>query len=393
MERKDLESNIRKYKYIRLFGYFLFMMPIITVFWQENGLDLRQIFILQAIYAAVILVTQIPTGHFADVYGRKLSIVMGGAAILLATVGYSISYGFIGFMIAEVLWGAGMSFISGADTALVYDTLAELKRKDDYKKIEGQAQFFSNITGGVAAILGGFIATMGLRAAVYATIIPYTAVFFIALSLKEPKRHAKIHEKGHIFHIYKIMRFALHRNKTIKWIILYSSIILSMLMIAFWFYQPYMQMIKVPLAYFGIIYAFGNLISAISSRYAYLFERKIGIKWALISLPLICVAAFFLMGKAIFAFSFMFIFIFPFVGGVRLPIVNDAINRIVWPEKRATVLSISGMVERLFFVILSPFIGWFADVYTMPQALMLSGVIVLVGGTITLIMLWRHKVL
>lgn len=388
----DLKSNIKKYSYFQILKFFIIFIPVIVLFWQENGLDLRQIFILHAIYAIIILVMEVPSGFFADVYGRKASLVLGSLGILIAATVYAFSYGFIGFIFGEILWGMGASFISGADTALIYDTLVDLKRKKDYKKVEGHAHFLGRISEAVAAVLAGFIALISLRHVMYATVIPFVFLFFIALRIKEPKRHVKIHEKGYLHHIYRIMMFALHKNKTIKWLIMYSAIINAMLVIGFWFYQPYFKLVGIPVVYFGIIFAGINIFSGICLKYSYVYEKKVGLKYALISFPIMCALAFFLLGKLVFVFSIIFVLLFQFARATKFLIINDTINKIVLSGKRATVLSLNNMVQRLLFVIISPFIGWFADVYTIPTALMLSGVIVLVGGGVTLIMLGVHKV-
>lgn len=57
---------------------------------------------------------EIPTGIVADVYSRKLSIVIG---VVLAGLGF-ISEGSISssifVLVAQILWGLGLTFISGS---------------------------------------------------------------------------------------------------------------------------------------------------------------------------------------------------------------------------------------------------------------------------------------
>ena len=52
---------------------------------------------------------------------------------------YSAAQGFVAFLIAELTIGVGSSFISGADTAMVYDTLVQLQQSDAFQRIEGGA--------------------------------------------------------------------------------------------------------------------------------------------------------------------------------------------------------------------------------------------------------------
>ena len=46
-------------------------MPIIVIFFKENGLSLTQIMILQSVYSLTVALTEIPSGYFADFFGRK----------------------------------------------------------------------------------------------------------------------------------------------------------------------------------------------------------------------------------------------------------------------------------------------------------------------------------
>ena len=49
---------------------------------------------------------------------------------------YCLASGFYGFLLAEITLGLGSSFLSGADTALLYDTLLDEGRVDENKKIQ-----------------------------------------------------------------------------------------------------------------------------------------------------------------------------------------------------------------------------------------------------------------
>ena len=113
-------------------------MPIVVLFYQDNGLSMSQIFILQAIYSISIVALEIPSGYFADALGRKNTIVAGAILGFLGFLIYSFSIGFIGFVLAQIVLGFGQSMISGADSAILYDSLVDSKKENDYLKHEGR---------------------------------------------------------------------------------------------------------------------------------------------------------------------------------------------------------------------------------------------------------------
>jgi MFS family permease len=76
MKMKERKLNIKKYYRFEISSMVLFATPIIVLFWQDNGLSMAQIMILQSIYSILVVVLEIPTGYIADIYGRKKSLII-----------------------------------------------------------------------------------------------------------------------------------------------------------------------------------------------------------------------------------------------------------------------------------------------------------------------------
>ena len=117
---------------------------------------------------------EIPTGIVADVYSRKLSIVIGG---VLTGVGFilegSIS-SFVFVLVAQIVWGLGSTFISGSLEAWIAE---EEKNKDlDEIYIKG-AQ-----AGQIGAFIGIVLSTVIANFSVRLPII-VSGVLFIILAL------------------------------------------------------------------------------------------------------------------------------------------------------------------------------------------------------------------
>ena len=75
------------------------------LFYQDNGLNMQDIFTLKAIYSVAIVAMEIPSGYMADVWGRRNTLLLGG---ILASTGfalYSFSEGFWAFALAEIVLG------------------------------------------------------------------------------------------------------------------------------------------------------------------------------------------------------------------------------------------------------------------------------------------------
>ena len=95
----NLHPNIIRLYLIKIAKWFMLYMPYVVPFYTENGLDIQQVMILQAVYSISIVALEIPSGYFADVIGRRRTLILG---TILGAAGFSIysfSYGFLGFLL------------------------------------------------------------------------------------------------------------------------------------------------------------------------------------------------------------------------------------------------------------------------------------------------------
>lgn len=393
MNVKKIEGNIWKLYIFQILCGLYFSVPVMVLFWQENGLSLTEIMILQSLFSIFVVLLEVPTGYFADIFGRKKSLIFASFFSFFGFLFYSLGYGFYQFLIAETLLAFALSLISGADSAMLYDTLKDLKKENLYKKIWGNILSYGFISIAFASVVGGFVGKIDLRWTIYLTLpfmfflIPFSFLF------KEPKRHKLIFKKGYIVDIFRIIKAVVLNNKRLKWLIIYSGVLLGFNGAGLWLYQPYFQVSGLDVVYFGIIFALFNIVAAISSKYAHRIENIVGQKFSLVSLILITGISYLLMSNFVYLFSFSFIFLHQFVRGFSTPVIEDYINKLTSSEIRATVLSVQNMSRRFFYAAIIPIIGWIADVYSLLQALTILGITTLVIGIFMILMLRKVRVI
>ncbi len=238
---RALRANLWKLYLIQTCRWFLLLMPVLVLFYQENGLDLQDVFIVQAFFSVCIIVFEVPSGYFADRLGRRQSMLIG-------TISAAIGFGFYAFsdtlpeiLCAQFFIAIGGSFISGSDTALLYDTLIELKQADQYQRIAGRLGSIGNFSEGIAGLLGGLLALLSLRTPLYYQAALMLVAIPLAWSLTEPERHTGERGESTFKAILAIVRYALHGHAEIKWLILYSSLVGNSTLTIVWLVQPYLQ--------------------------------------------------------------------------------------------------------------------------------------------------------
>lgn len=391
--KEKLERNIWKFHAYNIIGGFMLFLPVIVLFWQENGLSLTQIMTLQSLFSISTIILEIPTGYLADVYGRKKTLLLASFTVVAAIIMYSISHGFYGFLAAELVWGVSIALMSGADSAFLYDTLKELGREKEYKKLWGMKTFYGFIAMTIASIIGGFIGNYSFRWTFYAMIPIIALLIPLTLSFKEPRVHKPIVNEGYARDLINIMKNNVWNNKKVFWMTAYSCFVIGFNWSAWALFQPYMKETGVKIIYFGIIYAGFGLFAALASKYAHDIEESIGERYTLILMALLVPIGLLLMGKIIFLYSFIFILAQQFVWGFSEPIISDYLNKLTPSNVRATVLSIKNMILRIFYAILLPIVGWISDAYSITQALTVLGITSLISGVTVLVILHKKRVI
>ena len=367
----------------------MLFMPIVVLFYEENGLELRHVFILQAIYSVSIVALEIPSGYLADAWGRKYTLVLGSILGFFGFLTYSFSNGFTGFLIAEIILGIGQSLISGADSALLYDSLLETGKKDDYIKYEGRLVSLGNFAEAFAGILGGLLAALSLRYPYYAQTFVSAIAIPASIMLYEPQTH-KILIKMSFNHIMQIVKYSLYGNKELMWNIIFSSVIGAATLTMAWFVQPYLKLVALPLSMFGIMWTLLNLTVGFSSMYAHKIEFYYKQKKTIIGIAILIPLGFIVLSSINAFWGISILFLFYIIRGIATPVLKDYINRLCDSDVRATVLSVRNFVIRIFFAIIGPLGGWYSDKYTLQDAILLSGFIFLVLAILTLMILIKN---
>ena len=372
----NVHSNIWKLYVIKGLKWFMIVMPIVVLFFQENGLNLKEVMILQGIYSFMVAAMEIPSGYLADVFGRKNTLLTGAIFCFFGFLIISLSFSFWYFIIGEIILGVGSSFISGADSAILYDSLAESKKEDEYTKVEGVSYGIGNFSEAVAGICGGLLAEISLRLTWEVQVVVASLIIPFTFLLAEPKVHQKNKLPKSFKAIWKVVRFCLVQNKILKWLIIISSSIGFATLSLAWFAQPYFKSIDMPLKYFGFSWAILNLLTGISSINAYRLQRLLSKNRILIFISLSISISIFLLSKSTAILGLILITTVYIVRGLATPVMRTYINELTPSNMRATVLSIRSFCIRVTFAVIAPLMGWIADIYTLFQSFLFLGIIV-----------------
>jgi DHA3 family tetracycline resistance protein-like MFS transporter len=106
---------------------FFSMMFVTTSLYEATvaGLTPLQLVLVGTTLEVAAFVFEIPTGVVADVYSRRLSIIIGYFLMGLGFLIEGFFPAFIPILLAQVIWGLGYTFTSGATQAWISDEVGE----------------------------------------------------------------------------------------------------------------------------------------------------------------------------------------------------------------------------------------------------------------------------
>ena len=121
------------------------------------GLNALQLVLVGTALELTTFLCEVPTGIVADLYSRKLSIIIGH---LLIGLGFLVSvvpdFGII--LLAQVIWGLGWTFTSGATSAWITDEIGE----DNVGPVFMRAAQAGSLGGLLGVLVGTALVGFGL---------------------------------------------------------------------------------------------------------------------------------------------------------------------------------------------------------------------------------------
>lgn len=364
-----LQSNPVKIYILAFFQVFLVILPIAVPFFQSKGLSMQEVFMLQAIFGAVIALSEIPSGYLADLWSRKNALLLGA---ILCGVGHTlllVAQDFWTLVAFEIFLGMGTSLLSGADIAVLYDTKTALGHSPaSHNRGIGNLFFMRTLSEAASAVLCSLLLIWSMQHVVFMQAFVGWIPFVVALTIFEPPVESPL-GRNHLHNFRQVARVMLFENKVMR---------LTVLALAFWslttFYivwllQKYWENIGIALLWFGYLWAGYAVISGIAGRFSDRAERVLGAPTLMLligALPLLGAVGM-VWSDALLSLAFATCF---FVArGLGLVTLRSALNSRIHSSYRATANSLASFAFRGGFVITGPILGYVLDFWGMEMAL------------------------
>lgn len=343
---------------------FMVIMPVFVPLMQSYGLTMQETMLLQSIFAGVSLVMELPSGYIADVFGRKTTLTIG---YILAGAGFTQviwADTFLELAIFEVTLGFAMSFISGSDTALAFESEKALGEDGSHSAI-ARTHSWMNFGEGAAAFAAFILVKYDFKALLWAQAIAGWVPFALSFGLVEAPRIASKGKKSMIAALFIVRRSPIVIAVTVVFVIT-----MSMTYLVAWLNQSLWQSVNISVEYFGLLWGLFALTVGLSARLSTRLPEHIGPMNAFAWLGLLLLVGYLaLSSQTLWAIVFGGLLICVF-RGIAAPKMKVKINKAIDNEYRATINSLVGASFRIATLFLGPVMGWVVDAYSAQIAAM-----------------------
>lgn len=350
-----------------------------------HGMNLMQIGILEGIYHLTGILFEIPSGAIADLLGRKRSLLVGRILMAVSCIIMLFSTTFTGFAISFVLQSLSGNFNSGAEEALVYDSLKLIAKENTYPAISGRINMLIEVSQSIATVAGGILAEYSFGFCYFVCVIIAILSIIPALCMTEPplqdSHDLDVAPKTTIYDTvcrhFRESRDVLKDNPRIFSVIVFYSTVFAAFTLLFFYSQQYFIDLGLNKIELSIVMLFAGIAACLgallNTKLYQIFHEKIALIGALTIA--VCIIAFGLKNLYI---AFGALLVSDFFNSALYPIQSDTLNRLIPSEKRATLLSVNSMFFSIFMILMFPLVGAIADVVGLAVSFIIIGIFVLV---------------
>ena len=357
-----LRRNVRLLYVLAIVSGPLPFLPVWVIYLTDlRGLTLAQVGLLEAFFWGVAIVSEVPTGAFADRFGRRLTMVAAMAVQAAALALFGLAATFPLLLASYVLWAVGIALHSGNHHAYVYEALAAGGRERGFTELIGRLMAVETGAIMVGSVFGAALAaTTTLQLPILLSAATFAAAVPIALAMQEPPRpSARVASLGYVRTLVDAGG-ALRRDPALSFMLLLSASFAIAGAGGLLLQQPFLQRHGVPIAAFGLLLAPIQLAGILGSLAAHRIPGRAFVlaQGALFVVPGVAVA---LMGVVDHVGAFAAFAVFSLAIHIRTPIAVNYLNRRTRSEVRATVLSVEQLGRSLVFALLLPLVGLLAE--------------------------------
>lgn len=383
-----LRRNIALYYgYIFLMQSGLWLGIWIKYLIDGRGLELKWILAMDMPFWLAVAVMQAPFGALADHIGRRRILALGAGLYALTILGFGFTTNYWMLFADYMLWALAMSAFSGADQALLFDSMKAAGRQSEFQHVLGRG-YAVQLTAALIGITGGgFFAEMTSLAFTVqvSALFPLLAAGAALLMAEAPLERT---ERAYWRSLGGGFSFA-WRHPQVRYTLLVGAVLMTGTFGPVVLIQPFLLNHNVETALFGLIQAPIRVVSVVSALSAGYVAMRVA-RTPLVTAGCAAVILSYLGLAAVDSTGAFAFFAAPAIAqAIVQPAIGAHLNERIPSERRATVLSLMQLAFSLQVAFFEPTLGLFADDVSLTAAFVFAAIYC---GLLMppLVLLWRR---
>ncbi len=388
MQQKRILRSLRLLKLEMLLGNILFAVPILNFFWRDHAhMSQLGISVSQAIFMAVTIGLDVPTGWLADQFSRKWSNVIGDTVSAVGFFGYMFANSLTIVVIAEIVLGIGMACSNGADGPLLEEYCDKLGR--DFHAEMAKIQKWTPLAVAASMAFGGFVGAKNAQLAVGLSAIAPAIGACALLFIVEDKRTRQPSDKHPLKEMWEVVHYSLSGHKALAATIWAKTVVSASTHAVVWVTTPILILCRVPVWLVGVGWALLNLSSSIGAWLAAKYGTERTTETAFVlplgAIILSCLA----LGLWPSIYTAIAVIVMGAARGWQSTILPVRVQLLAPSELKATVNSVASTLGRIAYIPLVLAIGSVGNANA-AHAYLLNGTLFVAFGAGTVWYMRRH---
>ena len=342
-----------------------------------RGFSLPEIGLAETAYHAASLLTEIPSGTLADVFGRKRMLIISTLIHMLAGVVMIVSNDLFMVCLSIALYAVCDSFASGSGDALAYDSLKTVGEEKRYERYFSNQSIIYRVATGISTMCAGIALLLGYRisylisaATCFVTLlITFTLVEVDATGKRFKDQKNEVDNPMVLKTVMKKMggyfgesiRFLIDNRKATK-LMFANSFVGAIDILLLFFLQSKLNTAGISNRLLGLALFVMQIGGVIGAK---LILKAKNVKYA----KIFVVCTFGVLSGVLMEHTASVVFMV--LGGFIAAMADDALQirtdaklQDMFPsQQRATLISISSFTFSVIMIVLSPLAGYFFTIW------------------------------
>lgn len=388
---EQLRFNDRVIWRFSLYGFLKnqqYYEPFFLLVLRAKGLSFFEIGLLYSFREVCINIMAIPAGFFADLYGRRTSLLVCFLAYIVSFLGFAYGHGLAVIFPTMFAFAVGESFRSGTHKAMIFHYLHLIGRENQKTAIYGYTRFWSKTGSALSSLISGALVFLsgGYEQIFAFTIAPYFLNGLNVATYPAVLEGEELHSRRNLHELLRTMfreTWACVKSPELRALFIESAALQSIAKTVRDYVQPLVVAVLGgfalgPLVHvdktrrsaflLGALYFVLNGVAATSARNAHRFDqldrRRFPWLWCAVGSVGILLMVGNVMRTALVGATWIAIagfVILVLLENVWRPLFLDRLDDVSDSRYGAAVLSVEAQFSSLGVMVMAPLVGKIAD--------------------------------